>query len=365
MHSGAGGGSLFAAVKSARVTCGRRLRSHGSGLGCGRGSSNDEGGGGGRGGGEGGSGDGSCGSGGGVGGGGGGSRDAKDVWYADEHPLKIPTEQMQDELMRRQDAKRRLEGYRKLQLEHLKRQRQGECMDGQSPPVRPKVKQPRIWWTERDEPYEQGRWTKAIDNEAVLINNWRTKHLKGASLAAALARPRNSIINDDKDRGHKILQAGTTYVRRHNRMGYCTYAKRDLEKNEIVTVYAGDRYGSGVLERHNTDLDCDTHKISLRHRAAMPSYFTGINGAVINNLDAEGGSRYNLQYYIRNGCGSLLNSNSDRKCNCKVVVEYSNYANEKIDYHVDDEYCSQEVPLDSRVLFDPSPCFARCMRDSL
>ena len=97
----------------------------------------------------------------------------------------------------------------------------------------------------------------------------------------------------------------------------------------------------------------------------MPSYFTGINGAVINNLDAEGGSRYNLQYYIRNGCGSLLNSNSDRKCNCKVVVEYSNYANEKIDYHVDDEYCPPKVPQDSRVLFDPSPCFARCMGDSL
>jgi hypothetical protein len=86
----------------------------------------------------------------------------------------------------------------------------------------------------------------------------------------------------------------------------------------------------------------------------MPSYFTGINGAVINNLDTASGSMYNLRYYIRNGCGSLLNSNADRKCNCKVVVEYSNYADEKKDYHVDDEYCPSQVLQDSKVIFTPS-----------
>ncbi len=91
-------------------------------------------------------------------------------------------------------------------------------------------------------------------------------------------------------------------------MSYCTFANRDLAEGDIVPVYAGDRYGSGVLERHNTDLDCDTHKISLRHHATMPSYFTGINGPVINKLDTARGRMYNLQYYIKNGCDSLLNS---------------------------------------------------------
>ena len=334
------GGSLPAAVQPARLIGGRRLRSRTLVRGCG--GSDVVGGGGG--------GDSSGGSRGccdGGGGGDGGNDGDDHVWYADEHPLLIPVVQRQEELLRRKEAKRRLEEYRKLRLEHLERQRRGE---GGQPPVPQKVKQPRIWWTESDVAYEQGIWKATIDNEEIRIDDWRTKNLKGDTLEAARARPRNSVIQGLSDRGHKILQAGTVYVRRTHRVGYSVFAKRDLAQGEIVAAYVGKRYGCDVLDRHITARDCGTHKISLRHRASMPIYFTGINGEVINNLESEGGSRRNLQYYRKNGFGSLLNSDRERKCNCKVEVEYTNYTDQSKEFHVDDEYCPSEVPQDCRVI---------------
>jgi hypothetical protein len=269
------------------------------------------------------------------------------VWYADEHPSLIPSDARQAELLRRQEAKRRLAEYRKLKLEHLKRQENG---GGGQAPVPPKVKQPRIWWTESNQPYEEGTWKSTIDNEEIRINDWRTKNLRGKALEDARARPRNSVIESPSDRGHKYIPAGTVYARRTLHVGYGVFAKRKLAKGEIAAAYVGERYSSDVLDRHNTARDCGTHKMSLRHHASMPTYFTGIDGAVVNNIESEGGNRRNLQYYRKNGFGSLLNSDCKSKCNCKVEVEYDNYTNPHKDFQVDDEYCPSDVPQDCRVI---------------
>ena len=244
------------------------------------------------------------------------------VWLNDEDPSIIPEDLRREEEVRRIATKLALKRYKKLKRQYYDRVARGEA-DGGGVPIRPKVLEPRIWWIRKD---GTGLWKRRIHNAEIMINDWGTFNLSRDEQAKARSRPRTSAISGPTDRGHKMLEAETVYVRRTNRAGYGVYANRDMHKGDIVGPYCGFPFSSDQLGKHSMGKDEGTHRLAIRRRlATMPLVFAGIEGLILKTGTKHNDKEYGLRYYRKNGYGSVLNSDRQSECNCKVIAEYQNY----------------------------------------
>jgi hypothetical protein len=277
------------------------------------------------------------------------------VWFNDEDPSIIPEDLRREEEVRRLAAKLALKRYKKLKSRYRDSVARDEAGGGGTRmPIRPKVHEPRIWWIRKD---GTGLWKRRIHNAEIMINDWGTFNLSQDEQAKARCRPRTSAVYGPSDRGHKMLQAETVYIRRTHRAGYGLHANRDMEKGDIAGPYCGFPYTSDQLGRHSMGRAEGTHRLAIRRRlATMPLVFAGIDGPILKTGAKHDGKEYDLRYYRKNGFGSALNSDRQSKCNCKVIVEYKNYEGWRGgDLYVDDEYCPAEVPRNRRVVYPRSP----------
>ena len=256
-----------------------------------------------------------------------------------EHELEIlssiPSAALHEEQNRRETALKRF-------LNHQKRCRENPAAQHENPPNY----NIHIWWT--DPNTGKSDWIKRLPLPAGEVREWRTAFLKQKD-PAVVSEP----DSDWQTPGNKVLIEGRAYFRLYPRLGLCVFSgDHGLPGNYILGQYVGWLYCDGVLAAHNS-IPTDSHKLSLRHRATMPSTVTGINGGPVQ----ANGKKFDLRYFWKNGPGSMFNSQSKSKCNCRFVVEYPTQLiyNRSHELFVDDEYTNlrvPEVPYSHRVL----PC---------
>ena len=212
-------------------------------------------------------------------------------------------------------------------------------------PVEPRVEQPRIW--------KDGTWHKRLAVPRREIKGWGTAYLKGGAAQEAASRLPSTTILNPADRGDKYVEQGSVQLRRSRGESLCIFSgDRPLPKGSIVGPYVGDFFDADTQSRHKTGSKVGTHRLTLRtSRACMPLTVAGIDGPVRRTL--VNGRRYDLNYYLTNGVASLANSRRHAECNCKLLVEYSNYGSLG-QLYIDDEYCPDHVPMNQRVTPPPT-----------
>ena len=253
-----------------------------------------------------------------------------------EHELvtieDIPLDTLRKEKERRETALRMYLNYKEACLKNP------AAEDGDPPDY-----DIRIWWT--DPNTGERKWVKRLFLPAGEVLQWRTATLPDAALEAALQKAPDS---DYRTPGNKLLVQDRAYIRLIPGLGFCIFSgDHDLPGYYILAQYVGWLYSNDALAAHNSG-PTDTHKLSLRHKASMPAYVSGINGGPVQ----PNGQMYDLRYFWKNGPGSMFNAQSKSECNCRFVVEYPTqriYENAPALF-VDDEYCNPEVPYRQRVL---------------
>ena len=244
----------------------------------------------------------------------------------------IPVALLKQETERREKA-------RKQYLAHLKACKENPDFEEENPPEY----DIRIWW--KDPVTGERNWIKRLPLPAGEVRQWRTALLSGDELERKLCQEPDS---DYRTAGNKVLVEGRAYFRLLPGLGLCVFSGDfDLPGNYILGQYVGWLYCSDALAKHSSGSTEGTHKISLIHKASMPATVSGINGGPIQ----PDGEKYDLRYYWQNGPGSMANSLSKSRCNCRFEVEYPT---QKIyerapALFVDDEYCDQAIPYRQRV----------------
>ena len=119
----------------------------------------------------------------------------------------------------------------------------------------------------------------------------------------------------------------------------------------MAVVYAGFLFGDDQLAKHKTSANDGTdHRVAIRvTRASIHPSVAGIDGRFVNS-PVDGGSVYDLPTYVNNGGGNLLNSRLFMLCNCKLVVEHTDFHEFDLEnLRVDDCYCPSDWPYKQRV----------------
>jgi len=195
----------------------------------------------------------------------------------------------------------------------------------------------RIWWTNPDT--GEKSWVKRLYLPAGEVREWRMATLKDEKLQEAKLRAPDS---DFRTPGNKVLVRHRAYFRLVPRLGLCVFSgDTELPGNYILGQYVGWLYCNDALAAHDSK-PTDSHKLSLMHKATMPSTVSGINGGPVQ----PDGEQFDLRYFWKNGPGSIFNSQCKRQCYCQFVVEYPTqmiYFNAP-KLFVDDEYTNQIVP---------------------
>jgi len=195
----------------------------------------------------------------------------------------------------------------------------------------------RIWWTNPDT--GEKSWVKRLYLPAGEVREWRMATLKDEKLQEAKLRAPDS---DFRTPGNKVLVRHRAYFRLVPRLGLCVFSgDTELPGNYILGQYVGWLYCNDALAAHDSK-PTDSHKLSLMHKATMPSTVSGINGGPVQ----PDGEQFDLRYFWKNGPGSIFNSQCKRQCYCQFVVEYPTqmiYFNAP-KLFVDDEYTDKIVP---------------------
>jgi hypothetical protein len=282
---------------------------------------------------------------------GGGSAVRDSIWFYDEVDQPIPDGPRNEEAVLRTADRLALIEYHKQCKAHMDMQGGGEpaAADAGNAPRRPKMHQPRIWVKDVNHP-EGGQWQKRVFIPERAIPEWGMAHLTERKKALLRGLPPSTICRGKGDRGNKIVEQDATFIMRSHLdgEGLGLYANKNLAEGTVLGQYVGKRFEAALLAQHNSDGDIGEHFLSLRVVwANMPLFFTGIDGAVCNEADEEG-RLYDLAYYVKNGPGSVANSDIRRLCNTKLVVEYRSYDRER-ELFVDDEYCPGGASRKQRV----------------
>ena len=264
--------------------------------------------------------------------------DENQLWDADEKPLlfTIPLSEFKEELERRKVARRQ-------QAQYCELCKAADQAGSESPPM-PKY-DIRIWW--------KNAWHKRIELPRHELKEWKMANLRGRLLEDAKQRPPDA---DFRTSGDKVLEAGRAYIRRVPGQGLAVFGgKNGLPGNTILCMYPGHLFHKELLSKHMTAQGEATHHLALRIvYANMPEEVTGINGSISHeHIDCGDGHFIvpDLDYHVRNGPGSLLNSRSSSVSNCKLVVEYHSYQSCKGKLHVGDDMCPETIPRKNQVLY--------------
>ena len=269
------------------------------------------------------------------------------IWWPDEYKLatEVPMdEETIEEMCKRQIALQDHLEYEEDLQEHEEAlcEASGTVAVSAHPPVRPTVFISKIRLNDS--------WVKRLFNHRQDIMNWGTANLTGRRLSEAQAKPASTTLFDSTDRGDKFVPAGSLFIMRseYGGEGLGVFANGVLPKGTVVGQYTGELCSTDLLYRHEADKSVGGHYLSLRHYGTVPPHCNTIDGSP--HTLADGSKVFDLEYFQRNGFGSLVNCDRQSNCNCKIILEYPSY--HLFDQlYMGDEYCPDNTPWKNRVLF--------------